>query len=194
MTQFDDFQIIPEKLMFSVPSDRYCGKDFKKIKIRDTVEIIRAFAFENCKNLESVFLPDSVREIAAYAFKNCEKLREIHIPKTVTKIEEGAFQGTAWIKNLQEDFVIVGDGILFLYQGKETEVVIPSTVNTVASEAFQANEKITSVVIPDSVSEIDSHAFKNCKNLTSVKFNSNFLFDNFSMYGNSLAIRYLYIS
>jgi hypothetical protein len=59
------------------------------------------------------------------------------------------------------------------YEGKETELVIPDTIDglsvtTISDYAFEDMAYITSVKIPDSVTKINSYAFKGCKRLTSI--------------------------
>jgi len=58
------------------------------------------------------------------------------------------------------------------YQGKDSNVVIPSTIDglpvvIISSYAFSGSE-ITSVVIPEGVTDIEGWAFQNSANLTSV--------------------------
>lgn len=66
-------------------------------------------------------------------------------------------------------------GTITKYNGTDTVVVIPSTINSwhvtkIGEDAFQDNTTITSVTIPDSVTEIGSNAFAGCTNLTSVNY------------------------
>ena len=66
-------------------------------------------------------------------------------------------------------------GTITKYNGTDTVVVIPSTINSwhvtkIGEDAFQDNTTITSVTIPASVTEIGSNAFAGCTNLTSVNY------------------------
>ena len=79
-----------------------------------------------------------------------------------------AFDSTIWLKKYEGDFVIVGNQILYRYQGNQKDVVIPDGVTSIVSEAFQGCESLTSVTIPNSVTSIGYSAFKNCKNLTNI--------------------------
>lgn len=61
------------------------------------------------------------------------------------------------------------------YTGKESTVILPSTINSwpvtkIGEDAFQDNTTITSVTIPGSVTEIGANAFAGCTNLTSVNY------------------------
>ena len=63
-----------------------------------------------------------------------------------------------------------------MYNGNDTELVIPDTIDgksvtAIRSYAFSTSstrKSLTSVIIPDSVTSIGDHAFSECKSLTSV--------------------------
>ena len=66
-------------------------------------------------------------------------------------------------------------GTITKYNGTDTVVVIPSTINSwpvtkIGEDALKDNTTITSVTIPDSVTEIGANAFAGCTNLTSVTY------------------------
>ena len=59
------------------------------------------------------------------------------------------------------------------FQGEEiTSVKIPSSVKSIASEAFAGCEKLTKVTIPKSVKTIGTKAFYGCKNLKNITIKS----------------------
>uniref|UniRef100_UPI004057C263 leucine-rich repeat domain-containing protein n=1 Tax=Acetatifactor sp. TaxID=1872090 RepID=UPI004057C263 len=57
---------------------------------------------------------------------------------------------------------------LVKYTGTATKVSIPNTVEVIAENAFEENDKIERIVIPDSVIRIDAFAFWGCDNLQEV--------------------------
>ena len=70
----------------------------KKISIpaafkNEPVISIGDWAFEDCKNLESVEIPDSVTTINIGAFAFCTNLAKVNIPAGVTSIENFVFEG-----------------------------------------------------------------------------------------------------
>ena len=66
------------------------------------------------------------------------------------------------------EFSITGSGTLVSYNGSATDVVIPSTVIEIATDAFRDNDHIRTVTIPNSVKKIHEYAFWDCDNLQSV--------------------------
>lgn len=75
----------------------------------------------------------------------------------------------------QPDFTFdATTGTITVYNGSDSEVVIPSTINgvkvkTIGNEAFRWCDSITSVTIPDGVTSIEKSAFYGCSNLTSIE-------------------------
>ena len=70
------------------------------------------------------------------------------------------------------EFSITGSGTLVSYNGYSTDVVIPSTVIEIATDAFRDNDHIRTVTIPNSVKKIHEYAFWDCDNLQSVTIGS----------------------
>ncbi len=70
-------------------------------------------------------------------------------------------------------FSIDNTGTLVGYSGVGGDVVIPSTVTSIAANAFAGNTSITSVTIPASVALFGSGIFANCTSLTTVTIQGN---------------------
>ena len=77
----------------------------KKVIIEEGVLQINGGAFENCDNIEEVWLPKSLTRICYYAFANCEKLKEIVIPAKVVYLESHTFNYCTSLKKV----TILGD-------------------------------------------------------------------------------------
>ena len=67
----------------------------------------------------------------------------------------------------ESDFEIV-NGILQKYNGPGGNVIIPSNVTMIGTDAFSMNSDIISVTIPYGVTRIGDGAFSICSNLTSI--------------------------
>lgn len=149
---------------------KYKGDD-ENVSIPEGVSAICGSAFFPNNNVKSVVIPSSVVSIGSFAL-SCLNLEEVTIPDTVEIIDGYAFYGTPWIENYPTDFVVVGNKILVAYIGTEQNVIIPSTVKTVASNIFLQKEvkpdNILSVQIPGSVTVVDHYAFSQLESLQRV--------------------------
>lgn len=157
------------------------------VVIPNTVTEIGAGAFSDCNSLTSVTIPNSVTTIGDYAFVSCFALNSVSIPESVTEIGCSVF---TYCRSLSE--IVVDErnqhycsveGILYTKDrrsillcpaGKEIgEFNIPTSVTSIAKDAFNSCVGLSSVSIPNSVTEIGSFAFEGCGNLTSVNLPEN---------------------
>ena len=151
----------------------YKQKSLTSYEIADTVKNIGRLAFAE-SGLKSITIPEGVTQIEYGAFMSCADLDTVTIADTVTNIGTKAFEGTGWMNkwkkeaasNDDNDFLIVGDGILLAYRGESEHVQIPDGVKQIGSEVFKGHTEILDVDIPDSVVRINAEAFRNCSALT----------------------------
>lgn len=145
-------------------------------------------AFINCTALKKVTFDASVETIGESAFEGCISLgangfvvitsegnstiTTIGLPSTITTIGANAFEGTGWLNNNNDDLVIIGDGILYTYQGTASVVYIPASVKNITAYAFANSQKLTRVVVENptgsAMTTINEYAFSNCVRLESV--------------------------
>lgn len=155
------------------------------IEIPNTVKKIGESAFANCSVLKNVTLVSGGAGlvIGNYAFQNCIALEAFTLSDSVTELSMNVFDGC---RNLQGVYVDEGneyfaddDGvlydadktiILFYSLGRDGNVVLPETIETIGAGVFANNMKITEIVIPASVKEIQEDAFNMCLYLTDIVF------------------------
>lgn len=112
-----DYVIVGDGILIA-----YGGNDDKtEITIPDEVKKIGAGVFMNCLNLKKIIIPDGVTDIGDCAFYNCTYLKNIAIPNTVKHVGVSAFDGTEWLMDNKSETIIVGDGILYKYEGNIVE-------------------------------------------------------------------------
>lgn len=155
----------------------YKSKAMNGYQMPDGITEIGEFSFAR-SNLSTVDIPDGVTTIDYGAFYHCDFLREVDIPASVTYIAPKAFTETMWLNNWlagngEEEYLVVGDGILLAYRGDGGNLVLPDTVKRIAPEVFANNAGIVSVSLPESLIEIGEDAFRGCRNLKTVAGGSN---------------------
>jgi len=156
---------------------RGCGL-LKKVTVPEGVRSIRQHAFQDCHALESISLPDSLEWILGEVFYQT-KLKRLNIKNTRLLCGEALAQCALEeiTVNPGNPIYLVKDGILFDRVRRSlvkcpvsrTAVVLPNSIESIGSEAFQWC-KIKSAVIPKSVRLIEPGAFHACENLESVEF------------------------
>lgn len=151
------------------------------VTISEGVEIINSEAFKNCYNLKTVVVPESLMDICAYAFSGCYELEPVELKSEWTTINDDAYvdaDRNAGIMLMTLDDYVMNGGTIVAYNGTDTELVIPDTIDGVTvteigASAFQGNTMITSVTIPDTVKTIGKQAFYNCSGIKTLKLSEN---------------------
>lgn len=141
-------------------------------EIDDSVTYIGTLAFSR-SGLKEIEIPRSVDTIEYGAFYACLDLAEVDIPKSVTSIGSKAFEGTKWLSDWyeagEEEFLVVGDGILIAYNGNKEEVELPKGIKQIGPDVFKDHTELKMITIPDSVTKIGANAFYDCSGLSEVK-------------------------
>lgn len=166
---FPKYTIVDDKIAAQA---YYKDLELNRYEIPGQIKRIGDFAFARSA-LTSITIPEGVEEIGYGAFYHCDNLEQVIIPATVTSIEPSAFAQTKWMENWQgggnvNDYLIVGDGILLGYKGKDSKITLPEGIKQIGAEVFKDHKGITSVALPNTLEVIGEEAFAGCANLTSV--------------------------
>lgn len=126
------------------------------------------FLEEYLTKIKSVIIQDGITDMPNFA--GATQLESIEIPDSITSINPIALQGTPFLENYPEDFVILGDNILYAYKGDTnvSSIEIPSNVKTINSKVFESLSNLTEVTISNSVETICAFAFVDCPQLKSI--------------------------
>jgi len=123
------------------------------------------------ENTKSIVIPESVENILQDAFKNCANLKTVTMSGNLKLIEKDAFFGTA-IYNDKNNWV---DGVLYIdnylieaNKNVAEDYTIKDGTRVIAMSAFSGTD-LKQIVIPDSVRSICSWAFQDCEMLESVE-------------------------
>lgn len=147
------------------------------------VSVISAWAFSECRKLKNAELGSNIQVISDGAFGYCISLKEMQSQENLillgdyafgdsaleefsfnrsTEVGKGVFNGSGWIKNQKEDFVIYGDGGLVGYAGTDETVDIPEGVKTIITGCFY-DTTAKEIYVPDTVTEIQVPTFARCE-------------------------------
>ena len=162
----------------------YCAFNdsyISEVKFPSTLKKIGMCAFHNCKNIKEIDIPEGVESIDSFAF-SYTSLENAKLPSTLKRINTYAFSGTKFLEKYEHDeFVILGNGLLYLYNGHDEEVIIPEGVKSICPLAFSQNDKyctsltnyfIKKIVLPKSLETICDAAFFRLNSLKEINLNS----------------------
>ena len=131
--------VLPESLVLIGEKAFYFCDLIKEVIIPDSVEEIASDAFMHCIGLEHVKFPSNLNRIGDRAFKFCKLLDNVELPDTVKYIGEEAFFRTKWLKEKEDEFVVVGSGCLIAFNGdKKSTVIIPEEVELISGLVFKS--------------------------------------------------------
>ena len=142
------------------------GNSATDFTIPDSVTTISDFAFYKSQNLNSVTIPTSVTSIGDRAFSECLTLAGINVNS-----------GNTNYSNNDSDGVLYNNGVTTLIQypigNSATNFIIPNSVTTIDTGAFQGCTSLTNLTIPISVTTINDYAFFSCNSLEKIEFRGN---------------------
>ena len=145
-------------------------KNLNSITIANSITYIGWMAFRNCSSLTSISIPNSVTEVGSCCFSNCTKLETVTLPDSLENIYDYTFYDCASLKNINIPNTI-RDIQRCAFRGCSSlpSINIPNTVTRIGEAAFQKCSNLQSVVLPDSLISIDRLAFEVCINLSYIE-------------------------
>ena len=156
------------------------GEAVTNAVIPNSATSIGDYTFYGCSSLTSVTIPNGVTSIGDYAFYNCSSLTSVTIPNSVTSIGSSAFPANAvqeihFTGTMEEWFTksfnpnrISSSYTLFINGEPITNLVIPSSVTSIAQSAFYGCSSLKNVSIASSVKVLEGSAFYNCSNIETI--------------------------
>lgn len=149
-----------------VPESAFQGSSITSVFVPNTVVTIKAKAFANCENLETVTLEDGGEElIFAHVssntgmFMNTPKLTSITLPNRMTIISKYMFSGSSLVTiTLPAGLERIGEGA-FVNSTKLASFDMPNTVQVVESFAFSGCTALEQVTLSSSLTAIPDYLF-----------------------------------
>ena len=161
--------------------DRYsfsgCAQITGTLNIPSGVSSIGDEAFKDCKGFAgSLTIPASVITLGSTAFAGASGFSDVFIPATTTSIGTYCFSDTPMKIHVNaanpsfrsKDSILFNKTMTSLMSAPTSTIgkyVIPSTVTTIGSSAFQNCFLITEIVLPPALTTIGDAAFYNCAGL-----------------------------
>ena len=155
-----------QSLMDDIASYAFSGTAIEAVACRGEVG---AHAFEDCKNLQKVFLKEYVRSVGQYAFAGCENLTKVTTEQNIEWIGAHAFENTGITEITLPDIILAVSAYTFANCSDLTTVTLPASTEKIRENAFQ-NCGLTALYVPAKVNEIDPTAFSGCTQLAADAF------------------------
>ena len=73
----------------------------KEVKLPSTLKTVRANAFRECRNIESIEIPEGVTTIGEKAFYGCEMLYKLTLPSSITTLHNDVFAHSYKLETLE---------------------------------------------------------------------------------------------
>ena len=166
-----------------------------QVYLPNSVTEIGAKAFKNCTALESISGP-SVTSIGEEAFYGCVNLINVQFYKYIYYIGENAFYSVELPDYTQPLTVYIKDTDTVSFEGNDVigKVAYPEGVTEIPARTHYANTKLAEVYLPTTLETIGSQAFAACAELNYVK-----LYDGITSIaddafdGSSNTVLYIYV-
>ena len=152
----------------AIGKNAFENKQVETLIIPDSVKVINAYAFNNCKSLSKVTLSQNLEVLYGMAFGNCDSLKEITIPKSLTFVTDPE----RWSCGIPNNYIYYANGP---FNGCDNlkKVVFEEGITKVTRMLFGGCTGLESIKIPDTVTTIEEAAFFGCSNLFQVVLSSN---------------------
>ena len=163
------------------------------LTIKEGVKTIPSRMFAYLEELEEVHLPESLISIGEEAFTNCSGLKSVNFPRNLESVDNYAFSMCENLETVYYDAIdcktslgiaiapvvnlFIGDEVrnlpdrCFASWNKITQVVLPSSLETIGAEAFASCTALESVTFGENIKNIGELAFSNCSSLSDVDLN-----------------------
>ncbi len=119
-----------------------------------------SFSAEN-STVTRLTIHEGLQVIGEGAFSKFSALHKVDLAATLQRIGADSFSGTPWYKENDDEFLVVGKGVLIKYSGDNDVITLPENVGVIDGAVFQG-VKCETVIIPEQTTYIGSRAFKDC--------------------------------
>lgn len=157
----------------SIAESAFIHSGLKTLRIPDSLKVISSFSFQDCENLDSVFMGMSVRKIESESFEQCHKLRYVEMNSSIVQIGSYAF---GWCDSLQS--ITIPRSIKYIGDGAFCSCEALSYVDYLADSCirvgwygqspFELCTNLSGVLVGENVRSIPSNTFKGCSSVSEI--------------------------
>lgn len=144
----------------------------QKINISDNIKFIDHHAFENCSSLPQINL-QHVQGLCHDVFKNCSSLKNVSFPKDTIRLSSNVFQNCRSLENIELSGTLYDSSFSGCTNLKKA---IIHTALFIDNNAFYNCKNLTEIILPQkftvyySTPRIGKKAFYNCVKLKNITF------------------------
>ncbi|MBR5027622.1 MAG: leucine-rich repeat protein, partial [Bacteroidales bacterium] len=131
------------------------------VSLPNTVDSIKQYCFYYDTCITSVTIPGSVKFIGKFAFHSTTHLANVNFTGTIDQWCDIKFQN-------KYSNPLFRTHNLYMNNQLVTNIVIPSTVDTIRNHCFYTDTSITAITLPNSITHIGDSAFYGCPNFTTL--------------------------
>ena len=125
--------------------------------------------FSDCTSLKQITVPYNITSIPENAFFNCTNLEKVYLPASIMQIGDTAFCQAKKLKiDVYNGSTFDDDGVPLSITNDTYEVNLPRALKEIGVRAFESVESITQLVVPTNVTYIGSNAFRYCKKIKEI--------------------------
>lgn len=157
---------LPEGLEIIDRSFNGCSQ-LTSITLPDSLIRLGETAFNRCSLLEDIVLPEGLVYLGDWAFSECSSLNAISIPNSVTSIGEYTFQLCTNLTTVSLPVTLTRISTNMFYGCQLPSIIIPETIKTIETGAFNSCSSLVEITIPSAVAVIKDQVFRQCTSLTS---------------------------
>ncbi len=135
---------------------KYTGQE-AHVRIPGGINAIGENAFSGNRKLRSVSIPDSVVWIGKNAFSQCLGLEKVRLPRSLKVLDDRTFYCCFQLRQIQlpESLLRIGTNVFTLTSLEE--LIVPDSVTTINSMAFNLCKSLERIYIPASVQVVDTY-------------------------------------
>ncbi len=165
---------IEEAIIPSIATSYISNENLKEVNIISGNNI-SSESFKDCKSLMTIELPSCIKRIDYDAFLNCESLKNIYYDGTIENWCDIYFESiNSNPKNSTNNLYLKNDFGTIEYQNNKyeslTDLIIPSTIQTIKDYAFSNFNEITNIKLPSTITKIGRDSFIDCNLISNLYY------------------------